>query len=156
MQTFRTWTVSFIVVHDPQPAALLSFLDDGSNLRAAKWIWRCHIDLATPRPEVCEFVLPLIDPYDATIWTMPEFVPHSPQLPRVEIFPPAIDPLVPKNLQLAPPFIDQLCRLHGIDPSRPLLCQVSRFDPWKDPIGVIEACRLVQGAPNCPGGLHGR
>lgn len=86
----------------------------------------------------------LVEPYDATIWTMEEFVPDWPHLPRPETFTPSIDPLVPKNLDLADTFARRVCRQLGIDPGRPFLCQVSRFDPWKGPIGVVEAFRLVK------------
>jgi trehalose synthase len=136
----REW--DFVVMHDPQPAALLQALDD--HREATRWIWRCHIDLTSPRPEAAEFLAPLIQPYDATIWTMDGYVPDWPDLPRAEVFPPSIDPLVPKNLQLGEPFVESACRHYGIDTSRPIICQVSRFDPWKDPIGVIEAFRMIR------------
>ena len=88
----------FVVVHDPQPLALLSSLEEDRD--GARWIWRCHIDLTTPRPEAAEFIGPLVAGYDATVWTLDSFVPDWPDLPHVEVFPPAIDPLVPKNLDL--------------------------------------------------------
>lgn len=133
-----------IVVHDPQPAALLPLLAADDRRPGACWVWRCHIDLATPRPETVAFLLPFVEAYDATIWTMEAFVPDWPNLNGVEVFTPTIDPLVPKNLDVENRFSEAVCRRYGVDPTRPILCQVSRFDPWKDPVGVIEAYRMVR------------
>ncbi len=136
----------FVVIHDPQPAAILSFLQDRKPTLAddGKWIWRCHIDLTDANPEVWEFYRPYVERHDASVWTMPEFVPASLTMDRVVHAPPCIDPLSVKNLDLALPFANELARQYGIDVSRPIMCQVSRFDPWKDPLGVIEAFRLVR------------
>ena len=136
----------FVVVHDPQPAALLSFLRDrlGTTLQDTKWIWRCHIDLTDANPKVWEFFRPFVEEYDASVWTMPEFVPASLDMARVVQAPPCIDPLSVKNLELAMPFCQELARQYGVDVHRPIVCQVSRFDPWKDPVGVIEAFRIVR------------
>lgn len=136
----------FVIMHDPQPAAMLGMVD---NLRGAgkvgkHWIWRCHIDLTAANEEVWEFYRPFVERYDASIWTMPEFVPASLHMTGVVDFPPCIDALSVKNLDLAPAFIHEICSQYGIDTKRPIICQVSRFDPWKDPVGVIEAFRLVQ------------
>ena len=133
-----------VVVHDPQPAALLSLLADEARQPGARWVWRCHIDLATPQPETIAFLLPFVEQYDATIWTMEAFVPDWPNLDGIEVFTPSIDPLVPKNLDVEQQFSAALCRRYGVDTTRPILCQVSRFDPWKDPVGVIEAYRMVR------------
>jgi trehalose synthase len=136
----------FVVVHDPQPAAILSFLHDrlGSSLDETRWIWRCHIDLTDANPKVWEFFRPFVQQYDASVWTMPEFVPASLEMDRVVQNPPCIDPLSVKNLDLALPFCHELTRQYGVDVRRPVVCQVSRFDPWKDPVGVIEAFRIVR------------
>jgi trehalose synthase len=136
----------FVVVHDPQPAALLSFLRDrladvGADTR---WIWRCHIDLTEANPEVWEFFRPFVQMHDASVWTMPEFVPESLDMGLVVHAPPCIDPLSVKNLDLAVPFCQELARQYGLDVHRPIVTQVSRFDPWKDPVGVIEAFRIVR------------
>jgi trehalose synthase len=135
----------FVVVHDPQPA-ILSFLRDrlGSQLKNTRWIWRCHIDLTDANPTVWEFFRPFVEAFDASVWTMPEFVPASLDMPRIVQAPPCIDPLSVKNLELAMPFCRELARQYGIDVHRPIVCQVSRFDPWKDPVGVIEAYRIVR------------
>jgi trehalose synthase len=136
----------FVVVHDPQPAALLSFLRDrfGSSLQGTKWVWRCHIDLTDANTKVWEFFRPFVQQYDASVWTMAEFVPASLDMDRVVQAPPCIDPLSVKNLDLAMPFCHELARQYGVDVHRPIVCQVSRFDPWKDPVGVIEAFRIVR------------
>jgi len=136
----------FVVVHDPQPAAILSFLSErlGGRIDGTKWIWRCHIDLTAANPEVWEFFRPFVERHDASVWTMSEFVPSSLSMDRVVTAPPCIDPLSVKNLDLALPFCRELTRQYGIDVHRPIVCQVSRFDPWKDPVGVIDAFKLVR------------
>jgi trehalose synthase len=135
----------FIVVHDPQPAAILEYVSSSrTEFQNAKWIWRCHIDLTDANPEVWEFFRPYVERYDASVWTMEEFVPASLEMDRIVHAPPCIDPLSVKNLDLAAPFCHEITRQYGIDTHRPIVCQVSRFDPWKDPVGVIEAFRLVR------------
>ena len=130
------WDV--IVIHDPQPLGLRRNAAD----RADRWIWRCHIDMSKPNPTTVERVLPLIKEYEASVWHMRQYVPQGVD-GGVRIVPPAIDPLSPKNMALSPEDAAFVCEQFGIDPDRPLLCQVSRFDPWKDPIGVIDAYKAV-------------
>jgi trehalose synthase len=135
----------YVVVHDPQPAAILQYMGDRHLTNGdTKWIWRCHIDLTDANPEVWEFFRPFVEVYDASVWTMPEFVPASLDMERVVHAPPCIDPLSVKNLDLARPFCEEITRQYGIDTKRPIVCQVSRFDPWKDPVGVIDAYRIVR------------
>jgi trehalose synthase len=136
----------YVVVHDPQPAALLHFMRDHPKLAAngTKWIWRCHIDLTAANPKVWEFYRPFVELHHASVWTMPQFVPESLSMERVVHAPPCIDPLSVKNLDLPMPFCLEIAKQYGIDPKRPIVCQVSRYDPWKDPIGVIEAFRTVR------------
>lgn len=135
----------FVVAHDPQPAALLSFLEDSPVRRAeTHWIWRCHLDLTNARPDVWEFLSPYVEHHDASVWTMGEFVPESLEMDRVVIAPPCIDPLSVKNLDLPEPFMKEICHQYGVDTNRPLVCQVSRYDPWKDPVGVIKAFRIAR------------
>ena len=131
------WDV--IIIHDPQPAAMKR--DAGE--RGRRWIWRCHIDLSTPNPSTIERLIPLISGYDATVWHMDQYVPAGLDGGVRRICPPAIDPLSPKNMALSPEDAAFVCEQFGIDTDRPLICQVSRFDPWKDPIGVIDAYRVV-------------
>jgi trehalose synthase len=130
-----------VIVHDPQPIGLRrGALDKGRN-----WIWRCHIDLSEPNPAPIARLLPMIEEYDATVWHMPSYVPEGIDHGKdgVNIIPPAIDPLSPKNMAFSPDDAAFVCRQFGIDVDRPLLTQVSRFDPWKDPMGVIDAYRIV-------------
>ena len=135
----------YVVIHDPQPAAILAHADSSSvNGSGTKWVWRCHIDLTDANPAVWEFFRPFVEQYDASVWTMPEFVPSSLSMDRIVQAPPCIDPLSVKNLDLPEPFMREIVKQYGIDPNRPMMCQVSRYDPWKDPIGVIEAYRLVR------------
>jgi len=133
------WDV--VIVHDPQPIGLLR----GAKAKGDKWIWRCHIDLSTPNPAPIERLLPMIEEYDASVWHMEKYVPNDMGRHReaVNIIPPAIDPLSPKNMAFSPEDAAFVCRQFGIDVDRPLITQVSRFDPWKDPIGVIDAYRQV-------------
>jgi trehalose synthase len=130
----------FVIVHDPQPVAMI----DAFPERRTKWIWRGHIDFSTPNPEVLEVLLPSLRRYDASIFHMREYVPNADRLPLVAIWPPAIDPLTPKNMALSPEDAAYIVDQFGIDVERPLITQVSRFDPWKDPLGVIDAYRLVK------------
>jgi trehalose synthase len=129
-----------IIVHDPQPIGLRR----GAQEKGRNWIWRCHIDLSTPNPEPIARLLPMIEEYDATVWHMPAYVPQGVNGHNgVKIIPPAIDPLSPKNMAFSPDDAAFVCRQFGIDVDRPLITQVSRFDPWKDPMGVIDAYREV-------------
>ena len=133
----RDWDVC--VVHDPQPAAIMSLVPE----KAAAWVWRCHIDVSTPNPATLERLLPFITGYGASLFHVAGYVP--PGLDGgVNVVPPAIDPLAPKNMALSRDDAIHICRQFGIDVNRPLICQVSRFDPWKDPQGVIDAYRLVK------------
>jgi trehalose synthase len=127
------------IVHDPQPAALASIVGD----KARFWVWRCHIDLSTPNQATLNRLLPYLEPYPAAVFHMPGYVPTG-MNGRAHIVPPAIDPLAPKNMAFSPEDAVYICDQFGIDVDRPLLCQVSRFDPWKDPLGVIDAYRIVK------------
>jgi trehalose synthase len=132
------WDV--IIVHDPQPAAIRKHVPD----KGKTWIWRCHIDLSAPNPGALERLVPMIRDYDASLYHIEQYVPKGVDgSDKVHICPPAIDPLSPKNMQLSPEDAAFVCDQFGIDVDRPLICQVSRFDPWKDPIGVIDAYRKV-------------
>jgi trehalose synthase len=130
----------YVIVHDPQPVAAIESFPD----RRGKWIWRGHIDFSTPNPDVLGLLLPSIRRYDASIFHMREYVPHADGLTNGVIWPPAIDPLMPKNMALSPEDASYIVDQFGIDVERPLLTQVSRFDPWKDPLGVIDAYRVVK------------
>jgi len=127
------------IVHDPQPAAVSSLVGG----KARNWVWRCHIDLSTPNPATLGRLAPYLQPYPATVFHMDQYVPSGMD-GHAHIFPPAIDPLAPKNMAFSPEDAVYICDQFGIDVDRPLLCQVSRFDPWKDPLGVIDAYRIVK------------
>jgi trehalose synthase len=129
-----------VMVHDPQPAALR----ESAGRRGSHWIWRCHIDTSAPNPRAAEFLRPLLSPYDALVFTMRDFALPGLDPARITAIAPAIDPFSTKNMELP----ESLCRGavvdSGIDPRRPFVLQVSRFDPWKDPMGVIEAYKLAR------------
>jgi trehalose synthase len=110
----------------------------------ARWVWRCHIDLSAPNEDVLGVLSPSLGRYDATIFHLPEYAPTGNGLPSAYIWPPAIDPLTPKNMALSIEDARYIVDQFGIDVQRPLLTQVSRFDPWKDPLGVIDAYREVK------------
>ena len=142
----------YVIVHDPQPAAMIDHFPDST----ARWIWRCHIDLSTPNREVLEFLAPSLERYDGAIFHMREYVPDGIALREAFIWPPAIDPLTPKNMALSPDDAAYVVDQFGIHLGRPLLTQVSRFDPWKDPLGVIDSYRIVkQTHPDVQLGLVG-
>ena len=131
----------FVVIHDPQPCAMRAFVADKG--RATDWIWRCHIDTSTPDQALYDYLLPFIRRYDRAIYTLADYAPGGLGVP-LEVVPPAIDPLAPKNMTLVPDDAHYIVRQFGIDVDRPLLLQVSRFDPWKDPLGVVDAYRAVK------------
>lgn len=127
------------LVHDPQPAAVYQLVPE----KAKGWLWRCHIDVSTPNPATIERLLPYIRDYPQSVFHIPAYVPEG-MGGTVNIVPPAIDPLAPKNMALSPEDASYVCHQFGIDVDRPLMTQVSRFDPWKDPLGVIDAYRIVK------------
>jgi trehalose synthase len=133
-------TYDYVIVHDPQPAALrmLRPADPG------KWIWRCHIDLTAASQQYWSFLRPYVAAYDAAIFTMPAYVKQDLRIGKVAIIPPAIDPLSPKNAPMRAQEAADIVKMYGVDPTRRLLVQVSRFDPWKDPLGVIDVYRAVK------------
>ena len=128
-----------VVVHDPQPAAVLSAGDD----HGARWIWRCHIDSSEPDPDVWRFLRPFLGAYDRLVFTMDAFVPPDLDVP-VTLITPAIDPLSSKNRALPTYLARETVAELGVDLARPLMIQVSRFDPWKDPLGVVETWRRAR------------
>jgi trehalose synthase len=132
----------YVFVHDPQPAAILTILDEQGR-RHGKWVWRCHIDLSHPMELVWAFFAGHVNRYDGTVFTMEDFVRPGLQS-RVSVIPPSIDPLDAKNTWLEPEAVREILHGYSIDPDRPTVTQVSRFDPWKDPLGVIDAYRLAK------------
>ena len=136
--------IDYIVVHDPQPALLrvLCGADRGT------WIWRCHIDLTAANPIYWAYLRPFIQMYDAAIFSSPAYVKDDLHLDTIAIIPPAIDPLSPKNTPMSRQDVADIVSSCGVDSTRPTLTQVSRFDPWKDPLGVIDVYRSVKR--ECP------
>lgn len=138
-----TFDAEFTMIHDPQPAALIDARKDHSG----HWVWRCHIDLSHPNLAVWNFLERFVSRYDGAIFSSPEF---SRQLPFPQyLFYPSIDPLSEKNRDLEPEFIAQVLARFQIDPLRPILTQISRFDRLKDPVGVIRAYRIVKRYFDC-------
>lgn len=133
----------FVVIHDPQPAALISARKQSS----VHWIWRCHIDLSHPDRAVWEFLEPYVSQYDGAIFSSPGFARQL-SIPQY-LFHPAIDPLSEKNRDLPPEFIAEVLSRYQIDPLRPILTQISRFDRLKDPVGVIRAYQIVKRYFDC-------
>lgn len=133
----------FVVIHDPQPAALIE-ARDGSESR---WLWRCHIDLSHPSREVWEFLRPFVERYHAAIFSSPAFT-QGLKIPQYLVHP-TIDPLADKNRELPPEAMREVLERFGIDPHRPILTQISRFDRLKDPVGVIQAYKMVRKHTDC-------
>lgn len=133
----------FIFIHDPQPAALLHVLEEGGR-RSGKWLWRCHIDLSSPFQPVWHFFEPIVNEYDAAILTKEEFAQPGISGPALAFIPPSIDPLSTKNCPISEETMHEVLHGYGVDGARPIITQVSRFDPWKDPVGVIDAFRLAR------------
>ena len=132
-----------LFIHDPQPAGLLPVLEE-RGVRAGCWTWRCHIDVSRPHPSVWEFFEPMVNRYDAAIFTMESFAQPGLSGPDLAFVPPSIDPTSEKNRPIDPATVEEVLRRYHVDPDRPLAVQVSRFDPWKDPLGVIDAYRLAR------------
>lgn len=130
----------FVVIHDPQPVAILNYRRE----KIGKWIWRLHIDPTQAQENIWQFIKPLVEKYDAAVFTLKEYVKEDLKMKNVAIIPPAIDPLSPKNIELDQKMIEDIVRKFKVDPDRPIITQVSRFDPWKDPLGVIDMYRIVK------------
>ncbi len=127
----------FVFIHDPQPAFLIKFLPE----RRCPWIWRCHIDLSRPYRPVWRYLRNIVLDYEASIFSMPDFTQPLPH-PQY-IIPPSIDPLTEKNIELPEEEIFGVYDRFGLDPHKPLVLQVSRFDRFKDPVGVIRAALMA-------------
>jgi len=130
-----------VFVHDPQPITLIK------KKTTNKWAWRCHLDVSMPDHQVWEFLKPYISAYDAAIFSAPNFSQNLPI--RQFLISPSIDPLSDKNKELPEKIIEQVLIKYNIIPDRPIITQISRFDHLKDPIGVIEAYKLVKRYNDC-------
>ncbi len=136
-----TGEYDYVIIHDPQPAAMKAHSQLNGD---AKWIWRCHIDVSTPNPDVLDWVMSYVEDYDLSVFHMAEYIPPGNRAPDPVIMPPAIDALAPKNMALSAEDAEYIVNQFGLDTEKPMLLQVSRFDPWKDPLGVIDAYRIVK------------
>jgi trehalose synthase len=132
-----------VIVHDPQPAGLIARKRDVGG----RWIWRCHIDVSTPDPRVWGFLQDHVAQYDASIFSMPDFAQQL-AIPQYMV-PPSIDPLGDKNRDIPDADVRAVVERYGMDPGRPILTQISRFDRLKDPLGVMQAYRLVRRRHDC-------
>lgn len=141
-ETF-SFSEDFVFIHDPQPVALVEKKTNGLS----RWIWRCHIDISSPHPPVWEFLRPFVEQYDASIFSAPSFAQTLP-IPQYQIAP-SIDPLAVKNRDVSPEEVTAYLEQIGLDPNRPILVQISRFDRLKDPLGVIATYQLVKKRVDC-------
>lgn len=132
-----------VVIHDPQPVGLIR----SREKTPASWVWRCHIDLSNPDPHVWDFLRPFVERYDAAIFSSQSFARQLP-IPQY-LFYPCIDPLSEKNKELPGEVVQKICDEFGIDRSRPIVTQVSRFDRLKDPVGVVQAYKLAKKYVDC-------
>jgi len=138
-----TWKADYVLVHDPQPAFLIQLM----RAQAKYWIWRCHIDVSRPNLKVWRFLREIVSEYDASVFSMSKFaqnLPHPQYLIR-----PSIDPLSEKNRELTDQEIQEVLTRLGIERDKPIILQVSRFDSFKDPLGVIQAFRMVRKHTPC-------
>ncbi len=128
----------FVIIHDPQPSPVIEYAHE----RSGKWIWRCHIDTSVPNPQAWNLISRYLSNYDALIFTKVEYARPGINNPIYPI-PPSIDPFSEKNRNLDKETANDIVK-NFVPLDRPLITQVSRFDPWKDPLGVIDVFRKVR------------
>lgn len=133
---------NFVIIHDPQPLFMINHYN-----KRGPWIWRCHIDLTKPNSELWNYLAPTIEKYDAVVLSLEEYRQklETPQL----FFLPAIDPFTHKNRELSEKEIKERLNHYNIPTDLPLVAQVSRFDRWKDPEGVLQAFKLARKKVDC-------
>ncbi|MBI2486359.1 MAG: glycosyltransferase [Deltaproteobacteria bacterium] len=131
-----------VIIHDPQPLPLINYYR-----KRGPWIWRCHVDLSNPNEELWDYLTNFVKKYDAVILSLKEYKQKL-KTPQV-FFLPAIDPFMIKNQDLTEKEIDERLEHHGIQTDLPLVVQISRFDHWKDPEGVIEAFKIARRQVDC-------
>ena len=131
-----------VIVHDPQPLPLIRHFR-----KKAPWIWRCHVDLSCPNPELWVYLAPFIESYDAVVMSLPEYGQKLNVQQRFIM--PAINPFSTTNKELSPDEIDERLTRYGIPTDLPLVVQISRFDNWKDPRGVVEAFQIARKQVDC-------
>ncbi len=128
-----------LVIHDPQPLAALSFMKKRPKIA----IWRCHIHTTNPNNDTKNFLSPFIQAYDQVIFSLPEYADGF-ELKNLSFITPVIDPLSEKNIPMQKSAAKKYIEQFGINGNAPLVTQISRFDPWKDPLGVIQAYSLAK------------
>jgi trehalose synthase len=131
-----------VIIHDPQPAPLIS-----ERKKSSTWLWRCHIDASHPQRKVWNFLKNYVSRYDGAIFSLPDFSQKL-SIPQYLMYP-SIDPLSDKNKDLSPEVIDEVVGRYGIPRNKPMILQVSRFDRFKDPLGVIQAYEMVKRYNDC-------
>ncbi len=131
-----------VIIHDPQPLALIEHFR-----KRGPWIWRCHLDLSNPHKELWNYLLRYVEKYDGVIFSLEEYKQNL-NTPQV-IFQPAIDVFTIKNKELSQEEIDERLSHYNIPTDLPIVTQISRFDPWKDPQGVIEAYKIARKEIDC-------
>jgi len=141
--TFTHLDHDCVIVHDPQPLPLIKF-----NKKIQPWVWRCHIDITHPNTDLWNFIKTFILRYDLMVISSKRF--KKPDIPiEQKVIHPSIDPLSPKNMDLSSELIAKTLKKYSIPTDIPLITQVSRFDPWKDPVGALNVFKLVKEKINC-------
>src|SRR5207249_1820140 len=140
----------YVIIHDPQPAPFATLCE-----RKGKWIWRCHIDLTSPNKSVLRLLAPHLEAYDAAVFSAREYAPPTVRFPRIYVNPPAIDPTSPKNRHVYREEFETILPRFDVDFDRPVISQVGRFDPWKDPLGLIVSESLWKSVPVVGGDVTG-
>ncbi|MFX1238908.1 MAG: glycosyltransferase [Promethearchaeota archaeon] len=131
-----------VIIHDPQPLPIIEYYD-----KRQPWIWRCHIDLTRRNARVWNFLKKFLEKYDSMIVSMDKYK-QLVKLPQT-IIPPSITPFNEKNKELSDERIEHYLLKYGIETDKPIISQISRFDPWKDPVGVVEAFKLIKEKFDC-------
>ncbi|MDD5693166.1 MAG: glycosyltransferase [Patescibacteria group bacterium] len=129
-----------VVIHDPQPLAIPYYLEKNHT----KWLWRCHIDASEADANVWAYLDPYLKEFDGAIFSLESFIPDNFPIKKRYVVHPAIDPLSEKNKEIDQKLASSIIKSHGLDITKPIMTQISRFDPWKDPLGVIEAYKLAK------------
>jgi trehalose synthase len=132
-----------VLVHDPQPLLLINDCPEDET----PWIWECHVDLSSPHPPIWNYLRGFIEKYQAAVFSLPEY--RQDLTTTQHFIAPAINPFSPKNCELSERTCKEVLSAHRIPTDRPLVVQISRFDPWKDPLGVIEAFRRAAKQVDC-------
>ncbi len=145
-EIFSTYTHidhDVVVIHDPQPLSLIKFYK-----KRQPWIWRCHLDVSNPNPEILDFLKEYIARYDLLIVSDEKYKIKDIAVEQ-RVVRPAIDPLSPKNKEISKDVISKYLKKFGIKTDKPLITQVARFDKWKDPLGVIDIFKIVKKEVDC-------